>query len=106
MVVRDDDLCGVSLGVRTLHLGVEFVRRIGLQIDVNTAFGDVSLTLLHIRRCGIAQDFQSVVRMSDQGAQCHGNRQSHHAGAGNAHAHGVLQDVCAEPHVDAGGRLP
>ena len=52
----------------------------------------------------VAQHFELVFGTSDQRTQSHGDGQTDHAGAGNADAHGVLEDVGAQAHRDRLGQ--
>ena len=44
----------------------------------------------------VAQHFELIGTLADEGAQRDGDRQAGHASSGDAHAHGVLQNIGAQ----------
>ena len=73
---------------------IELVGGIAFQVNGYAAVvGQKCLGAFHGFGIDILQAFQFTFGPADQGPQCNGNGEAHHARSGNAHAHGVLQDV-------------
>ena len=85
--------------VETFGVDVEFLGRIG-QGYLDPALGGIGLGLLHIGGSQVLEHLQTVVRVAALHGQGHGDVEPHHAGAGDADAHGVLEDVGAHLHAD------
>ena len=66
----------------------------------NALFLHILLALSHFGIGHIAQHLQAVFAFAHQRTQRNGNRKSHHASAGNAHAHGVFQNVGTQIRLD------
>ncbi len=112
-VAGDVDERGVSAGDdgrRTVAVGFGFDFDVELLLDVllerygDALLIDVAPSALHGLGRGVAQHFELVLRAADERAQRDGDGQADHSRAGNAHAHGVLEDVGREPCGDLLGR--
>ena len=96
-------LCLVPFGP-DIHLHVEFVGSVVLEVDVDAPLRYVLPSAFHIGGRAVAQHLEPVAGVSRQGAEGDGYGQSHHTCAGYAHTHGVFQDVGAEPCLHVFGR--
>ena len=63
-------------------------------------FVNEGLATLHVIGRYVTQHLQLIVTLAYERTQCHGNGESHHVGARNAHPHGILQDIGTEQHVN------
>ena len=97
-----DSLMAIAAGV---GLDVELLAGI-LGVHADAAGGGVFPGCLIIL-CGCAGEYlQPVGGMSRHAAEGRGNFQAHHAGAGDAHAHCIFEDVAAHPQLDLLRQLP
>ena len=100
-------------GVRTLNDGaggvsaaladgfdIELVAAVLFQVDNDAVLVDEALALFHGLGGDVLEHLELVLALTDDGAQCDGDGQAYHAGAGDAHTHGVLQDVGTQQDGD------
>lgn len=66
-------------------------------------FVDEAASLGHGLRRYVAQHLQLVFRPADQRPERHGDRQTDHPRTGNSHAHGVLENVGTQQHLEPFG---
>ena len=98
MRVLDDAHGFMPAGVG-MRLDVELLLRI-LGMDMDAARRGIDPRRFAVLRRGGGQHLQPIGGTSRNAAERGSDLQSHHAGAGNAHAHGVLQNVGADPQHD------
>ena len=101
---RDDGARLVPVAVGGRDVDIEFLADVLRQCDVDAALGDVGFSCRHVVGRHVAEHFESVGRAADEHAECDGDGESDHVGAGNAHPHGVFEDVGTEAHLHAVGR--
>ena len=103
-VPAGDDGHGATTRGAGFDLDIEFLGDRLLESDGDAFFGNVAAAALDGLGGHVAQHFELVFGTSDQRTQSHGDGQTDHAGAGNADAHGVLEDVGAQAHRDRLGQ--
>ena len=84
----------------TDNVNEEFVRVLIFKYDVNAVLGNVLPALDHRLTRTIAENFKPQLRPTDECTQRNGDGQSDHACTGDAHPHGVLQDISTQPQFN------
>lgn len=98
-----DDRDGGVIPGSGFDFDVEFFLDSLLQSDGDAFLVHIPLAACHGLGIDVAQHFEPVGGLADQGAERNGDRQADHARAGDAHAHGVLEDIGREAGDDAFG---
>ena len=75
------------------------------QSDMHAVLGNIGLACLHGLAVTVAKNLQLQFGSSDERSQGNGDGKSHHAGARDAHAHSVFQDVCTQAQLNVLGLL-
>ena len=88
----DDGAGGMATSLAQ-DLNIQFVAFALLELDVDASLINVLLALLDGLGTNVLDDLELVLALADDGAQGDGDGQADHACAGDAHAHGVLEDV-------------
>ena len=93
MRARDDGACAMlpRLGQ---HVNVQLLRMIA-QAHLHALRVHQLLRLRHVLIGDVVQHRKTCARITAKRPQRHGNRQTHHIGAGNAHTHRILQNIPA-----------
>ena len=104
-VAARDDGGSLVFTRMTDNLDVEFLDDALLQLDVNVGILDVALALLQSFGGEVFEHFELIFGLADKGTQGYSDGQADHSGAGNAHAHGILEHIGAEQHLDTVGTL-
>ena len=86
-----------------MYLDVELLLNSLLQGDRDAFFVDEAASLGHGLGRYVAQHLQLVFRPADQRPERHGDRQTDHPRTGNSHAHGVLENVGTQQHLESFG---
>ena len=95
---------GLMFASGAVAADIEFVGVVLLQSDMDAPLGDIAPTLLHRLAMAVAQHLQSILGAPDEGTQGHGYGQAYHPRAGDAHAHGVFQDIGTQAQLDMFGQ--
>ena len=99
-VASGDDSRGLLLPRRRDDFDIEFLGNAFLELDVDAVLRDKALAGLQCFGRQVAQHFKLIFALADQGAQRDCDGQAGHAGAGDAHAHGIFQDIGAQQRLD------
>ena len=91
----DDGAGGMATSLAQ-DLNIQFVAFALLELDVDASLINVLLALLDGLGTNVLDDLELVLALADDGAQGDGDGQAYHARAGDAYAHGVLEDVGTE----------
>ena len=83
------------------YIYIEVARWILEMPHVYSFFIDIFLALFKRIGIHVAKHLEAIFRLAHNRTERNGNRQANHAGAGDAHAHGILYHVAAEKNVDA-----
>ena len=98
-----DDGRGLVVARAAGGFDVQLLVDVFFQGDADALLVDELLAFVHGLGRAVFEHLQLVVRPPDEGAQGDGDGQAYHARAGDADAHGVLQNVGAEAGGDAFG---
>ena len=103
MLTSDDDARLMLVAVCEGHVDIELLGRIFCQCDLDAIFGNECFATVYIFRGAVAQYFKALACIARQCAYGYGYGESHHACAGNAYAHSVLQNVGTQSGADVCG---
>ena len=95
-----DDSLRLVAASRAHYTNIKLVGVVLLEGDVYAVLGDERLARFHRRLVAVAQHLKAQFGLANEGSEGDGDGQPHHARARNAHAHGVFQDVRAQPQLD------
>ena len=99
-VFTADDDGGAVVAVVARHLDVKLLLGIFFLDDADALLADVLFGGFHGFGIHVLQHFQPVFRLSGNGTECNGDGKPHHASAGYADPHGVLEHVGAQSHFN------
>ena len=104
VLARNGGRGGVAVGRADAYVHVEFAGGIFRERYVDAAAVDVLLALFDGFGGDTREAFEFLLGTADECAEGDGDGEAHHAGAGDAYAHGVFQHVGTEADFDALGK--